>query len=626
MTQDKLLIAFDLHKSGRCDEAISIYQEILATDPHNFDVLHLLGLAAYQDGQLAAAEAFLVQAIAVKSDFWQIYASYGRTLHDLGRLDDALTSYDMAIILNPEDADVYCERGLVLKDLGRLDHALQSLNAAIALRPGFAAAFNNSGAVLKDLNLLEEAVASYDAAILLEDDHATAYSNRGVALRELGRLDEALESLEWAISIQPAFADAYFNRANALKQMDRFHEAVRAFDASLILNPENPEGFCNRGNALQDLSRFEDAIASYDQAISINPLYAEAYSNRGEALKALNRLDQALVNYDQAISLKADYAEPLWNKGLVTLLRGDLEAGWAYYEWRKKTKEAYGDRSFAKPFWNGEASLAGKTILVHWEQGLGDTIQFCRYIESFHQLGARVLFAPQKKLGALMMGLEAPFELVDANDLGLKFDFHIPLLSSPYAFKTDYGTIPGRRPYLKVEPDLIEYWWNKIGADGLKIGICWQGSTGRIDAGRSFSVTEFYGLSGIPGVRLISLHRGEGETQLLDLPADMTIESLGPDYDSGPHAFVDAAAAIACCDLVITSDTAIAHLAGALGVPTWVALKFFPDWRWLLNRSDSPWYPAMRLFRQPTPGDWKSVFAEIEEALRVEFAEQISNQ
>ena len=625
MTQEKLLSAFDLHKSGRCDEAISIYQEILAADPRNFDVLHLLGLAACQDGQLAAAEAFFVQAIAVKADFWQIYASYGRTLHDLGRLEEALTSYDTAIMLNPGDAEVCCERGLVLKDLDRCHHALKSLNAAIALRPDFATAFNNSGSVLKDLNLLEEAVASYDAAILLEDDYAAAYSNRGVALRELGRRDEALKSLEWAISIQPNFADAYFNRANALKQMDRLDEALADFDASLVLDPRNAEGFCNRGNALQDLNRFDEAIASYDQAIAIYPLYAEAFSNRGEALKGLKFLDEALANYDQAIALKGDYAEPLWNKGLVTLLKGDLKAGWAYYEWRKRTREPYGDRSFAQPFWDGRASLAGKTILVHWEQGLGDTIQFCRYIESFNQQGARVLFAPQKKLGALMTGLDAPCELVDANDLGLKFDVHIPLLSAPYAFQTDYATIPGQRPYLKVEPDLIEFWWNKIGSDGLKIGICWQGSTGRIDAGRSFAVTEFSGLSGIPGVRLISLHRGEGESQLANLPADMIVETLGPDFDAGPQAFMDAAAAIACCDLVITSDTAIAHLAGALGVPTWVALKFFPDWRWLLNRADSPWYPSMRLFRQPAPGDWKSVFQEMKQALRTDFADQLSN-
>ena len=623
MTQDKLLVAFDLHKSGRCDEAITIYQEILARDPHNFDVLHLLGLAAYQDGQLAAAETYFVQAIAVKSDFWQIYTSYGRTLHDLARHEDALICYDTAIILNPEDAEVYCERGLVLKDLDRPEHALKSLNASIALRPDFADAFNNSGVVLRDLNLLEEAVASYDAAILLEDDYAVAYSNRGVALRELGRHDEALESLEQAISIRPDYADAYFNRANALKQMERVEETLENFDASLLLNPRNAEGFCNRGNALQDLGVFEEAIASYDQAIAINPRYAEAYSNRGEALKALNLLDEALDNYDQAIALKTDYAEALWNKGLVTLLKGDLDGGWSYYEWRKKTREPYGDRTFAKPFWSGDSSLEGKTILVHWEQGLGDTIQFCRYIESFNQLGARVLFAPQKKLGALMMGLNAPFELVDANDLGLKFDFHIPLLSAPYAFKTDHATIPGQRPYLKVEPDLIEFWWNKIGAEGLKVGISWQGSTGRIDAGRSFSIREFYGLSQIPGLRLISLQKGEGEAQLDVLPADMKVETLGSDYDAGPHAFIDAAAAIACCDLIITSDTAIAHLAGALGVPTWVALKRFPDWRWFLDRADSPWYPTMRLFRQPTPGDWSGVFTEMETALRIDFADQL---
>ena len=263
----------------------------------------------------------------------------------------------------------------------------------------------------------------------------------------------------------------------------------------------------------------------------------------------------------------------------------------------------------------GEADLAGRTILVHWEQGLGDTIQFCRYIEEFNKRGARVLFAPQRKLRGLMLGLKAPFEMVDANDLGLTFDFHIPLLSAPYAFKTDFSSIPGQEPYLKVRPDRIENWWNEMGSEGLKIGICWQGSTGRIDAGRSFSVHEFYGLSRMPGVRLISLHKGEGESQLRGLPDGMKVETLGPDYDAGPDAFLDAAGAIACCDLVITSDTAIAHLAGALGLPTWVALKTFPDWRWLQDRDDCPWYPTMRLFRQKSPGDWRGVFEEMEEAL-----------
>ena len=616
MTQEKLLIAFELHRDGRLEEARRIYEEILIEDPHHFDVLHLLGLAAYQEERLTQAEEFFMRAIAVKSDFWQIYASYGRTLHDLRRLDEALACYDTACALNPDDAETYCERGLVLKDLRRFQEALTSLNKAISIDPDYAAAFNNCGAVLKDLNLLEESVASYDAAISLNDAYALAYSNRGVALKELGRFDDALESFDKAIALTPQFADAYFNRGNALQQMTLMDEALANFDEALAINPTHAEGYCNRGNTLQDLLRVEDAITSYEQAIMVNPGYAEAYSNRGEALKALNRLDEAMTSYDMAITIRADYAEPLWNKGLVKLLRGELAEGWNFYEWRKKTRTPYGDRAFPQPFWSGDADLDGKTILVHWEQGFGDTIQFCRYIEEFTQRGARVLFAPQRRLNALMQGLEAPFEMVDANDLGLRFDYHIPLLSAPYAFRTDLSAIPGQKPYLKVEPDRIEYWWNKIGPEGLKIGVCWQGSTGRIDAGRSFSVHEFYGLSQMLGVRLISLHRGEGESQLQGLPADMNVESLGADYDAGPDAFLDAAAVIACCDLVITSDTAIAHLAGALGATTWVALKYFPDWRWLQDRDDSPWYPSMRLFRQNAPGDWTGVFADMEQALK----------
>ena len=626
MTQEKLLIAFELHRDGKLEEAKPIYEEILMADPRHFDVLHLLGLAAYQEGRLEEAETFFVRGLEVKSDFWQIYASYGRTLHDLRRLDEALDSYDKAVALNPDDAEAYCERGLVLKDLGHFEEALTSLNKAISIDPDYAAAFNNCGAVLKDLNLLEEALASYDAAISLNGAYGIAYSNRGAALKDLGRFDEAIESFDMAVSLTPQFADAYFNRGNALQQMGRLDEALASFDEALAINPRHAEGFCNRGNALQDLTRFADAIASYEQAISVNPRYAEAYSNRGEALKALNRLDDAMTSYDNAIVIKDDYAEPLWNKGLVKLLKGELAEGWDFYEWRKKTRTPYGDRAYAQPFWTGDADLTDKTILVHWEQGFGDTIQFCRYIEEFNRRGAQVLFAPQRKLRALMQGLAAPFKMVDANDFGLKFDYHIPLLSAPFAFRTDLSSIPGQKPYLKVQPDRIEHWWSKIGSEGLKIGICWQGSTGRIDAGRSFSLTAFYGLSMMPGVRLISLHKGEGESQLLGLPDDMKVETLGPDYDAGGDAFLDAAAAIACCDLVITSDTAIAHLAGALGVTTWVALKYFPDWRWLQDRSDSPWYPCMRLFRQQSPGDWTGVFAEMEQALANDAIEQLGDR
>ena len=275
------------------------------------------------------------------------------------------------------------------------------------------------------------------------------------------------------------------------------------------------------------------------------------------------------------------------------------------------------DRS--KPLWNGTEDLADKTILVHWEQGFGDTIQFCRFLPGLRSRAQRVLFAPQKRLMGLMKSLDPSLEIVDCDDPSLAFDRQILLLSLPGLMMTSLDDLPCRRPYLFAEPGRVNHWRERIGSHGFKVGVCWQGSTGEIDAGRSFGVSQFQPLAQIGRVRLISLHKGHGEAQLGELPEGMRVETLGEGFDAGPEAFLDAAAVMMSCDLVITSDTAIAHLAGALGVRTWVALKNVPDWRWFMNRADSPWYPSMRLFRQPRPGAWDEVFIEINAALQTEL-------
>jgi hypothetical protein len=281
----------------------------------------------------------------------------------------------------------------------------------------------------------------------------------------------------------------------------------------------------------------------------------------------------------------------------------------------QKKKLPQGNRRFAKPVWLGREPLSGKSIFVHAEQGLGDVIQFSRYIACLNELGAKVLFAPRANLKALMQGLDGVHEIVDEDNEKLEFDYHVPLLSLPLAFQTDLPTIPAKISYLGVAQDRVALWRQRLGDHGFKIGICWQGSKNKIDAGRSFPVSKFHALAQTANVRLISLHKGEGEAQLADLPPDMRVESLGDDFDAGADAFLDTAAVMKCCDLVITSDTSIAHLAGALGVKTWLALQYVPDWRWLLDRDDSPWYPTMRLFRQKTPGDWDGVFAQMAKSL-----------
>jgi hypothetical protein len=400
--------------------------------------------------------------------------------------------------------------------------------------------------------------------------------------------------------------------------LQRFVGGMGRYEMARALDPENVDAWSNRAAALLYLCRPTEALASYDEAIRVGPNDLRSWANRGNALLALARFDDALASYEEAIALyrNEDPAEAMFNRSIVRLLLGDLKRGFDDYEWRRHAKDSVGSRTFDKPLWLGAQALSGKTILVLDEQGLGDTIQFCRYLPLLEQRGANLLFSPKPPLVPLMRSLKADVELVDDEDKSLSFDIYTALMSLPHAFATELDTVPDAIPYLAAEPERVERWAGKIGRGKLTIGICWQGSVRRFDKGRSFSVTEFRAISRIPGVHLISLHKGVGETELDKVPADLALEVLGEEFDVSGEAFLDTAAVMECCDLIISSDTAVAHLAGALGRPTWVALRHVPDWRWLLDRPDSPWYPTMRLFRQTEDGNWSTVFEEMEAELK----------
>jgi Tetratricopeptide repeat len=361
------------------------------------------------------------------------------------------------------------------------------------------------------------------------------------------------------------------------------------------------------------MKRFDEALASYDKALALKPDYAEVFNNRGNTLLELKRVDEALASYDKALALKPDYAEAHWNEALLRLLTGDFSRGWAQYEWRWERKEFPSKRPDVNALpWRGE-ELRGRSILVFSEQGLGDVIQFVRYLPLLLEREANVTFLTSEKLIRLLRPLTAKIAVISAVKQNAIYDFQCALMSLPHQFNTNLSSIPNNVPYLAAGEELVARWKVRIGEHGFKIGIAWQGNPkAPADRGRSIPLAEFIPLSRVPGVRLISLQKHHGLDQLNRLQSDWNIETLGDDFDNGPDAFVDTAAVMEVLDLIITSDTSIAHVAGALGRPTWLALKHVPDWRWMLDREDSPWYPTMRLFRQSAREDWTSAFALIE--------------
>ena len=406
--------------------------------------------------------------------------------------------------------------------------------------------------------------------------------------------------------------------ANSNGQLDRAIAYIRR----ACLNPGAPAvAFSDLGEMLRQSGKADEAEKFLRKSLALNNKHANAWNNLGVLLQhnggsninRLERLKEARECFNQAIVLQPDYFEAYWNRGTLTLLQGEFEKAWPDFEWRKRKQGHNLQIPSSQPVWSGLEDLSDKTVLVHWEQGLGDTIQFCRYIEMLTRKARKVLFWPQKALQNLMRNTDlGSAEIVDLDDRSLQYDFRTPLMSLPVILRTTLQSIPSKQAYMKPDQHRVERLRSKIGSNGFKIGISWKGSSGPIDAGRSIPLTQFLRLLDIPDVRLISLQKFEGLYQLQNLPRDTKIETLGDDFDAGPDAFMDSAAAMSLCDLVITSDTAIAHLAGALGVPTWVGLKQTPDWRWLLDRKDSPWYPSMRLYRQKRANNWDDVFEEMQ--------------
>jgi hypothetical protein len=431
-------------------------------------------------------------------------------------------------------------------------------------------------------------------------------------LRDLKRPEEALKSYDLALGITPNDAEMLSNRGVALCDLKRPDEALACFDRALKIRPDDAHVLDNRGNALRDLGRYAEALTCYDQALRIQPGNVHALSNRGNVLCDLKRHDEALASYELALEIHPDNSNAHWNLSLCLLCLGSFARGWQEYEWRWKQEEwEKSKHEFTSPRWLGVESLQGKTILLYNEQGLGDTLQFCRYIPLVARLKAKVVLIVQPPLLPLLADIEGAAEVLPMGAELPAFDFHCPLPSLPLVFHTGLRTIPGI-PRVRNDPVRVSAWQNRLGAKSKpRIGLVWSGSSGhKNDRNRSIALAEMLSLVA-DWAEWVSLQKEVRETDAHLLASRTDIRHFGGELED----FADTAALVELLDVVVTVDTSVAHLAGVLSKEVWILLPFNPDWRWLLDREDSPWYPAARLFRQPSIGDWTSVIDRVREEL-----------
>jgi tetratricopeptide (TPR) repeat protein len=579
---DTLRRATAHHQRGQLGEAEQLYRQVLTRQPKNFDALHLFGVLMHQRGMSLEALALIREALKA----------------------------------NERSAAALSNQAIVLAALDRPDDAMVSYDRAIALKPDFAEALNSRGNLLIKLGRTSDALASYEQAVTADPRFIDAQVNSAIALRLLGRDTDAAGAYARALAIDPSRVEIWITLGNTFDRLHRHDDALRCWDHALTLKPGAPELLNNRGNALLDLNRPDDALASFDRALAIKPDYAEALVNRANALRDLNRSHDAIASCDAALVLNPDLAEAHWNKGLEQLLLGDFEQGFAEYEWRWK-RASNAPRDFGVPQWRGEdvsgKSLAGKTILLHAEHGFGDTIQFVRYLPMLAARGARIVLEVPDSLMPLIGDIDGVIAMISRGQPHPPIDLHCPLMSLPLAFGTTLATIPATVPYLRAPAERVEAWRARLPASGkLRVGLVWSGKpTHRNDHNRSLAFERLAPLLVVPNIDFVSLQRDVRETDAAALQNAAAV--LRPDLDQAD--FADTAAIIKTLDLVIAVDTAVAHLTGALAKPLWLLLPLCPDWRWLLDRTDSSWYPGARLFRQPRIGDWDTVIGRVAEGL-----------
>lgn len=616
-----------LKSLNRPAEAVAVYRKLLELRPELAEVHNNLGTMLQDLHHLLEAEAAYRRALAIRPDYAQAHFNLAIVLHELRRLHDAESAYRLALAARPDYAEAHNNLGNVLKEQGRLPEAAAAYQQALLIKPDNASALNNLGGVLQALNHLPEAELAFRLATTVRPDYPEAHANLGSVMVKLKRLPEAEAAFRQALLFSPDFAEAHYNLGNVLYALNRLAEAEAAYTQALRRRRDIAEAHHNLGCVLGALERLPEAVAHFQQALVLRPGYAEAHYNLGNMLKRLNRLPEAEAAFRQALALRPDYPDARFYLGTLLLATEQYAQGWPLYESRYEHPgfAHHNSRVLLRcPQWQGE-DLSGKSLLVWQEDGLGDMIQFGRYLALFKARGAAAItFACAPALHRLMAAVEGVDSIADpetALSQSSRFDCWTSLLSAPSHLRTTLDTIPSPMR-LVPEPSLVERWRSRLETllPGRKIGLVWKGNPQHNnDANRSLpSLTTLAPLWTLPAVSFVSLQKGQGEDEALRPPVDQPLLHLGSEVED----LADSAAIISQLDLVVCVDTSIAHLAASVGTRCWVLLPAVGvDWRWMHERDDSPWYPdGMRVFRRSEGEAWLATVERLRQALMEQFA------
>ena len=615
-------ISFLLNKSieslrnSNLESAELYLKQVIKLQANNPHALRLLGVIAAQQKRYPEALSYLNASLKAFPKNPLTFSNLGNIFLDLKEYDKALDAYDNSIRIDPSYEEAWSNKGNALSQIARYEEALSQFDIALSLKPAYIEAMISKGLVLNTLKRFDEAIAQYDQVLSLAPNYHQAWANKGVTLYELGYFNEAIAHYDKALVLKPDSPEFIVNKGLALHGLERFDEAIAQYDQVLSLDSNYHQAWANKGVTLNTLKRFDEAITHYDKALTLDPNYHQALANKGVTLHELGNFNQAIAHYDQALTLNPNYHEASWNKSLSLLLLGNFENGLPHYEkrWQSKVGRIAAKRFSSNSAWLGVESLQGKTILLYGEQGLGDFIQFSRYCKMVTNLGAKVILEVPEPLMRIFIGFEGVAQLVVKGETLPPFDYQCSLLSLPLALKTNISNIPGVVSYNSsgAWANKASEWSARLGLKTRpRVGLVWSGNVQhKNDSNRSISLAKIlpYLPSNLEYICLQKEIRNQDKLTLSSCPQIRLFEHNLSDFS-------DTAALINELDLVISVDTSVAHLAATLGKETWILLPYVPDWRWLLDRADSPWYPAAKLYRQTSIGSWCEVLEDMNKGL-----------